>query len=100
MGMAGPSRTILAVASAARHPVLFTGHLPAGSPGALMVAAGRADWIRLPTHPTLAENVAMAQACGARRVLGHSCEPAVLAGLAAHLPHLAAGLRTGDTLEL
>jgi glyoxylase-like metal-dependent hydrolase (beta-lactamase superfamily II) len=100
MGMAGPSIAILLMARAASHPVLFTGHLPAGSPGALMVDEGRADWIRLPTHPTLAENVAMAQACGARTLLGHSCEPFVLDGLARHLPHLATGLRTGDTLTL
>ena len=47
-------------AAAADHPVLFTGHLPADSPGERMLAAGQAAWLRLPTHPTLSENVAIA----------------------------------------
>ena len=33
MGMAGPSREVLALAAADGHPMLFTGHVPADSPG-------------------------------------------------------------------
>lgn len=100
MGLAGPSVAILAAASAAGHPVLFTGHLPAGSPGARMATEGRAHWIRLPTHPTLAENVGIARECGAATLVGHSCEPAILADLASHLPQLRTTLATGDRLDL
>jgi hypothetical protein len=98
MGISGPAQEILAPA----HEVatLFTGHLPKGSPGERMVAEGRADWIRLPTHPTLAENRALAAACGAAMMLGHSCEAAVLARLARHLPQLRADLATGDSVQL
>ena len=46
-------------------------------------------WIRLPTHPTASENVALAARSGARMVLGHSCDRAALARLARHLPALA-----------
>lgn len=100
MGLAGPSRDILATARAERHPTLFTGHLPKGSPGERMVDAGVAAWIRLPTHPTLRENAAVASATGARMVLGHSCEPAALARLARHLPALRVDVRTGDAVTI
>jgi Cft2 family RNA processing exonuclease len=100
MGLAGPSKAILAEASARGHPTLFTGHLPDGSPGARMVDAKRADWIRLPTHPTLAENRALADASGAARLIGHSCDAAALARMAARLPRLDASLRTGMTVDL
>jgi glyoxylase-like metal-dependent hydrolase (beta-lactamase superfamily II) len=100
MGLSGPSRDLLALARARRHPTLFTGHVPAHSPGAQMLADGLGDWIRLPTHPTLAENVAIAAASGARLVLGHSCERDALQRLARHLPGLRADLGTGDRVEL
>lgn len=100
MGISGPSRGILAQARAARHPTLFTGHLPAGSPGERMLADGHAQWIRLPTHPTLSENIALASAAGARIVLGHSCDTAMLARLARRIRGLRADLATGDSLDL
>jgi hypothetical protein len=100
MGLAGPSRRVLGVAREVRQPTLFTGHLPMGTPGERMVAEGRADWIRLPTHPTLTENVAMVMQSQAKLVLGHSCEPAALGRLARYLPSLRADVATGDSLEL
>ena len=100
MGLAGPARHLLARARAEGHPVLFTGHVPEGSPGAALLADGRASWIRLPTHPTRSENVALAHASGASLLLGHSCEPAALRRLAQHLPTLRADIVTGATLEL
>ncbi len=100
MGIAGPSRDILRIAAADAHPVLFTGHLPEASPGEKMLFAGQATWMRLPTHPILSENVAIAAGCGAKTVLGHSCDRAALERLKRHIPRLRADLATGDRLEL
>jgi uncharacterized protein len=100
MGISGPSTAILADAARLGHPALFTGHLPDNSPGEHMIARGQATWIRLPTHPTLAENVALVAASGAARVLGHSCDTSVLARMKPHIAKLDAGLATGDRLEL
>lgn len=100
MGIAGPSREALAQAAANAHPVLFTGHLPAGSPGDKMLAAGNAAWLRLPTHPTLPENAAIVAATAAKTVIGHSCEREALERLQHHIPHMRAELATGDRLEL
>jgi hypothetical protein len=100
MGMSGPSRTLLAEAARLRHPTLFTGHLPAGSPGEAMVAQRQAAWIRLPTHPTLAENLALLAASGATTVIGHSCDRSVLDGMRPHIPQLDLSLATGDHVVL
>lgn len=100
MGIAGPSREILGIAKAERHPVLFTGHLPAGSPGERMLAAGQAAWLRLPTHPTLPENVAIAADSAAAIVIGHSCDHATLGRLGRHIPRLRVDLATGDRLDV
>lgn len=100
MGMAGPARAILALARGQGQPTLFTGHLPTGSLGERMVNEGSATWLRLPTHPTLEENIAIVAASGASMLLGHSCDGRVLAALARHLPLLRADLSTGDSLDL
>ncbi len=100
MGIAGPSREALKQAAANGHPVLFTGHLPADSPGERMLAGGKATWLRLPTHPTLSENVAIAASSAATIVVGHSCERAGLEQLNRHIPRLRADLATGDRLEI
>ena len=100
MGMSGPAKQILEMADAQRHPTLFTGHVPANTQGERMLGAGRATWIRLPTHPTRSENVALAAAGGARIVLGHSCESEALARLAGYLPSLRTDIATGGTLEI
>jgi uncharacterized protein len=99
MGMSGPSRHILEMATAKQHPTLFTGHVPANSPGERMMNEGRAAWIRLPTHPTLSDNVAMVKASAATTVLGHSCEPEALARLARRVPALRTDVATGDSVE-
>jgi hypothetical protein len=100
MGLTGPSREILALAQASRHPVLFSGHVPGGSPGDDLLAAGDAQWKRLPTHPTLGENVALVRACAPRVVLGHSCEADGLARLRPHIASLRHHAVTGDVLHL
>jgi uncharacterized protein len=100
MGMSGPSRRILEMATAQAHPTLFTGHVPANSPGERMMEEGRAAWIRLPTHPTLSQNIALLAASAAATVLGHSCEPEALARLARHVPSLRTDVATGDSVDL
>jgi uncharacterized protein len=100
MGLSGPSRHILEMAAAKGHPTLFTGHVPANSPGDCMLTEECAAWIRLPTHPTLSENVAMIVASAANTVLGHSCERPALTRLASHAPSLRTDLATGDYVDL
>ncbi|WP_048645760.1 MBL fold metallo-hydrolase [Nitratireductor soli] len=97
MGVAGPARAAISVADAQDHPILLSGHLPEGSPGALLAEKGRADWIRMPTHPTLPENLALWEAAGRPAVLGHSCDRQVLDDLHEHLPALETAFRTGQT---
>jgi Cft2 family RNA processing exonuclease len=99
MGMAGPARTILEACVRTGQPALFTGHLPERTLAHDMAQRGNGAWIRLPTHPTLPENLAIAATSRASVLLGHSCERAVLAGLAKHLPALRTDAATGDRLE-
>ena len=100
MGIGGPARVILADALRDTHPVLFTGHVPEQSPGAAMLARQRASWLRLPTHPTLTENLALVAACAAPKVIGHSCDRAALDRLARHVAQLDPTLATGDRIEI
>ena len=100
MGISGSSPGILDRARVTGHPALFTGHLPAGSPGERMVEDGCAAWLRLPTHPTLPENVALVASARPVTVLGHSCDRAALARLARHIPQLLADAAIGDRLDL
>lgn len=100
MGLAGPSKAALAQARRERHPVLLTGGIPKGSPADLMLAAREAEWLRFPTHPTLPENIALAAASGANRILAHSCDAAAAALLVNDIPGLLTGLKPGDTIEI
>ncbi|HEY0920958.1 MBL fold metallo-hydrolase [Devosia sp.] len=100
MGTAGPSAALIPRARAAGHPILLTGHLPAGSPGAQALAEGAAAWIRMPTHPTLSGNAAIWERAGRPAALGHSCPPDDLAALGRAIPRLMAHWRTGDSFEL
>jgi len=100
MGISGPSRDILVQAAARGWPTLFTGHLPGNSPGERMVAEESAAWIRLPTHPTRTENLAIAAASDAKTVLGHSCDWTQLSRLKQHMPRLRDDLATGDCVDL
>ena len=100
MGRAGPSSRLLPLADACGFPVLLSGHLPAGTPGYALHAKGRADWIRMPTHPTLSGNVEIWEKAGRPPVLGHSCGPREIAALAAHIPALQTARRTGERLTV
>ncbi|WID94901.1 MBL fold metallo-hydrolase [Bosea vestrisii] len=100
MGLSGPSRAALAQARREGHPVLLTGHVPKGSPADALLAAGKADWLRFPTHPTLPENAAIAAASGANCVLAHSCDAATARALASDIQNLNAELKPGDSIEI
>lgn len=100
MGLAGPSKAALAQACESGHPVLLTGHIPKGTPAEVMLAAGKADWLRFPTHPTLPENAALAVASGASRVLAHSCNAVTAQALTSDIPKLVADLKPGDLIEI
>lgn len=100
MGMGGPAKAILPRAEQEGHPVLFTGHLPVGSLGKAMMDGRRAFWLRLPTHPTLPENIALVAASRARIVLGHSADAASMRGLRSHIPSLRDAAATGDQINL
>jgi Cft2 family RNA processing exonuclease len=49
--------------------IVFTGHVAQRTPGADLLASGRAQFQRWNVHPTFAENVRLARATGARRVI-------------------------------
>ncbi|QIE57697.1 MBL fold metallo-hydrolase [Pikeienuella piscinae] len=100
MGQAGPSVAALEQAVADAAPVLLSGHLPEGSPGAILRAAGKADWLRMPTHPTLAENLAIWNRAGRPAALGHSCPPDALHALHSALPALDPTVQTGASVPL
>jgi uncharacterized protein len=100
MGLAGPSAAILARAGREGYPVLFTGHVPKGSPGDRMMQSGAAHWLRFPTHPTLSENRMIARASGAGRVLAHSCAAPILSVLARSIDHLVTDIRPRGSIDI
>lgn len=100
MGQAGPSAAALRQALAEGRPILLSGHLPAGSPAAALHADGRADWLRMPTHPTLTENRAIWERAGRPPALGHSCASETLHAIARTLPGLDPEARTGGSLTV
>ena len=99
MGISGPSREALSRAVELNVPILLTGHLPAGSPAETALKQQRADWIRLPTHPTWSETTALIGHCSPRATMGHSCDRATLQRIADRLPNLLIAA-TGDVIEL
>jgi glyoxylase-like metal-dependent hydrolase (beta-lactamase superfamily II) len=100
MGRAGPSARLLPLADEKGLPILLSGHLPTGTPGWVLHEKGRADWIRMPTHPTLSGNVAIWEKAGRPVALGHSCGASDLERLGAHIPNLRTDSRTGDSINV
>jgi predicted metal-dependent RNase len=100
MGEAGPSSRLLPRADQAGFPVLLTGHLPSGSLGDLLHKGGRADWVRMPTHPTLSGNVDIWDKAGRPTALGHSCSADLLGDLQSHIPSLRTQCRTGQRIPV
>jgi len=100
MGLSGPSGAALEQAHREGQPVLLTGHLPKGSPAALMLLSGWAQWLRFPTHPSVIENAALAAASGASVILAHSCDTATARILAGSIPRLNPAPRPGDVIDI
>jgi hypothetical protein len=100
MGLGGPSREAIPRALREGVPILLTGHLPAGSPGERALGAGQAAWIRLPTHPTWPETLALLDAVRPRLATGHSCPLTVMADLARHRPDVLATVRVGEEIDV
>jgi hypothetical protein len=100
MGMQGPSAGAIARADREGVPILLTGHLPTGSPAQRLHAAGRATWIRMPTHPTLPDTLALLRDASPRVAIPHSCAPAEMAALAAHSAGAGLTLTTGRSFEI
>ncbi|MCY0094264.1 MBL fold metallo-hydrolase [Hoeflea ulvae] len=100
MGSAGPSVDAIGRAAAQDLPILLTGHIPDHTPARSCFDDGSASWIRLPTHPTRDENVAIWTSAGNPAALGHSCQHSGLAELQPFLPKLDVSAATGDHLEI
>lgn len=100
MGRAGPSAYAMNRAVKTGWPVLLTGHVPEETPAFDMLRDELADWIRLPTHPTLNGMVALWEQAGKPQTIGHSCSAYLLAELAEHIPALRVDAKTGDVIEL
>ncbi|MGH7004534.1 MAG: MBL fold metallo-hydrolase, partial [Alphaproteobacteria bacterium] len=98
MGSAGPSVEAIGRAAQAGHPILLTGHIPPNTPASALFEAGRAAWIRLPTHPTRQANVDIWMRAGKPAALGHSCTPSGLQALKSYLPALNDAMRSGQHL--
>ncbi len=65
--------------------IRFTGHCPAGSAAARLLAAGRAGRLPWPVHPWLSENRALLLRLGARRAVAAFCDPRLYPALGAAL---------------
>jgi len=100
MGTAGPARPALEMAEKQGRPVLLSGHLPEGSPGHRMHAEGKADWHRLPTHPTLPQNTALWRSAGCPPVLGHSCDIAALEAMQQEISALDVTAQSGASRQV
>jgi len=100
MGLGGPA--VMAIDRAAREgvPILLTGHLPTGSPAQILFKAGRAAWIRLPTHPTLHDNLELLRASAARIAIPHSCTLAEMEALRAFVPGVILTHKTGQSFSI
>ena len=91
---------ILAEAARLSYPTLFTGHFLRKARGSRWWRNGRRPGFGCPTHPTLAENLALVASCGATTAIGHSCDRSVLDALQPRIPQLDATLATGDHVDL
>jgi Cft2 family RNA processing exonuclease len=100
MGMSGPARIALARAGEEGRAVLLTGHVPTGSPAEALLEAGKADWIRLPTHPTLPELQTLLRGCSAQIAIAHSCGPDDQERLRAAFPSISRTPVTGQDMTL
>ncbi|WP_343051256.1 MBL fold metallo-hydrolase [Phyllobacterium pellucidum] len=96
MGSAGPSVRAICRAAEQNLPILLTGHIPPNTPASRLFSAKRAEWIRLPTHPTRVGSVAIWESAGRPPVLGHSCVVETLKELKTYLPKLDVTAKSGQ----
>lgn len=61
---------------------LFSGHVPAGTPAARMIAAGEARWLPWNVHPRLGDTLDLVDRLGARTVIAAFTAPASMPILA------------------
>ena len=96
MGSAGPSIQAISRAADQNLPILLTGHIPPNTPASKFFSEKRADWIRLPTHPTRDGSLAIWESAGRPPVLGHSCTTETLDELKPYLPRLDVTAQSGQ----
>lgn len=63
--------------------IVFTGHVPAGTPADRLIKSGRAQFMRWNVHPRLSDNVALVRSVHANTVIAAFCERTQLAALCA-----------------
>ncbi|WP_439272749.1 MBL fold metallo-hydrolase [Pseudochrobactrum sp. HB0163] len=100
MGRAGPSVYAMNRAVKTGWPVLLTGHVPEDTPAHAMLQDELADWIRLPTHPTLSGMVELWEQAGRPVLYGHSCSAQLLAELKEHIAAVQQNAKSGDIINL
>jgi Cft2 family RNA processing exonuclease len=61
--------------------IVFTGHVPGGTPADRLVKSGRAQFMRWNVHPRLSDNVALVRRLQAKTVIAAFCERTQLAAL-------------------
>jgi hypothetical protein len=64
------------------------------------LADGKASWCRIPTHPTLDENVEIVSCTKPHLVLAHSCEADALASIAAVIPQARIDIRSRRWIDV
>ena len=62
--------------------IVFTGHVPLGTPAAALIARGRAQFIRWNVHPLRSDTLALVRSVRATTVIPAFCDRAQLPGLA------------------
>ncbi len=85
-GSSGATKDLLARWEASSEPaIVFTGHVPAGTPAARLMKAGRSQFIRWNVHPRLSDNVALVRGVQPSTVIAAFCDRSQLAPLATAL---------------
>ena len=85
-GTSGATSRLLARWEHAAEPtIIFTGHVPPGTPADRLIKSGRAQFIRWNVHPRLSDTVATAYAVQAKTIIPAFCDRSQLAVLSAAL---------------
>jgi Cft2 family RNA processing exonuclease len=85
-GTSGATARLLAQWEHTREPaIVFTGHVPPGTPADRLIKAGRAQFMRWNVHPRISDTVALVRAVQAKMVIAAFCDRTQLADLSAAL---------------